>query len=71
MVWLKVLPPNIAGIRAYENAGFRPAGALRQSSYWLGQPCDELLMDALPTDFSGPSAVTALSTPAESSSPKA
>ncbi|MFD4700841.1 GNAT family N-acetyltransferase [Streptomyces niveus] len=59
MVWLKVLEPNGAGIAAYEKAGFRPSGRLRQSGYWLGQPVDELLMDALPEDFPGPSAVTA------------
>ncbi|MGW7575281.1 GNAT family N-acetyltransferase [Streptomyces sp. NPDC054765] len=58
MVWLKVLEPNRAGIAAYEKAGFRPSGRLRQSGYWLGQPVDELLMDALPEDFPGPSAVT-------------
>ncbi|MBZ6173359.1 GNAT family N-acetyltransferase [Streptomyces olivaceus] len=57
MVWLKVLEPNVAGIKAYEKAGFRPAGRLRQSGYWLGEPVDELLMDALPADFPGPSAV--------------
>lgn len=57
MVWLKVLEPNRAGIAAYEKAGFRQAGRLRQSGYWLGQPVDELLMDAVPADFPGPSAV--------------
>ena len=71
MVWLKVLPPNTAGIRAYENAGFRRAGSLRQSSYWLGQPCDEILMDALPSDFAGPSAVAALAAPVEARPTKA
>ncbi|WP_405408910.1 GNAT family N-acetyltransferase [Streptomyces decoyicus] len=57
MVWLKVLEPNQAGVTAYEKAGFRQAGRLRQSGYWLGKPVDELLMDALPADFPGPSAV--------------
>lgn len=51
MVWLKVLEPNIAGVRAYTAAGFRTAGRLRQAGYWLGQPCDELIMDALPSDL--------------------
>jgi diamine N-acetyltransferase len=51
MVWLKVLAPNKPGIRAYEKAGFRPAGTLREAGYWLGQICDEILMDALATDF--------------------
>ncbi|WP_232788976.1 GNAT family N-acetyltransferase [Streptomyces odonnellii] len=59
MVWLKVLEPNRAGIASYEKAGFRLSGRLRQSGYWLGQPVDELLMDALPEDFPGTSAVTA------------
>lgn len=59
MVWLKVLEPNRAGTAAYEKAGFRPSGRLRQSGYWLGKPVDELIMDALPMDFSGPSAVKA------------
>ncbi|MBL1095377.1 GNAT family N-acetyltransferase [Streptomyces coffeae] len=59
MVWLKVLEPNQAGIAAYEKAGFRKSGRLRQSGYWLGRPVDELLMDALPDEFPGPSAVTA------------
>ena len=57
MVWLKVLEPNQAGIAAYEKAGFRQAGRLRRSGYWLGREVDELLMDATPEDFPGPSAV--------------
>lgn len=56
MVWLKVLEPHRAAVRTYEKAGFRHAGRLRQAGYWLGEPCDELLMDALPADLSGPSA---------------
>jgi len=60
MVWLKVLEPNRAGIAAYEKAGFRPAGRLRQSAYWLGQPVDEILMDALPDEFRGPSAMATI-----------
>ncbi len=59
MVWLKVLAPNTAAIRAYEKAGFQHVGAVRQAGYWLGTVCDEILMDALATDFSGPSAITA------------
>jgi diamine N-acetyltransferase len=55
MIWLKVLEPNTPGIRAYTTAGFKPAGRLRQSGYWLGQPCDELIMDAVPKDYPGPS----------------
>lgn len=59
MVWLKVLEPNTAGIRAYEKAGFHEAGRLRKSGFWLGQPVDELMMDVLPEDFTGPSSVIA------------
>jgi RimJ/RimL family protein N-acetyltransferase len=55
MIWLKVLEPNTAGIRAYTTAGFKPAGRLRQSGYWLGQPCDELIMDAIREDYPGSS----------------
>lgn len=56
-IWLKVLAPNTAAIRAYEKAGFHHAGRMRAAGYWLGQPTDELIMDALPTDFPGPSAI--------------
>nr|WP_258018341.1 GNAT family protein [Streptomyces noursei] len=60
MVWLKVLAPNKAGIHAYEKAGFCAAGTIREAGYWLGQVCDELVMDALSREFSGPSQVTPL-----------
>jgi hypothetical protein len=48
MIWLKVLEPNVPGIRAYTTAGFKPAGRLRRSGYWLGKPCDELIMTRFP-----------------------
>jgi diamine N-acetyltransferase len=54
-VWLKVLANNTAGLRSYRKAGFLDAGRLRQSGYWLGQPVDEVLMDALAKDWAGPS----------------
>lgn len=57
MVWLKVLAPNVGAIRAYEKAGFQHVGAVRQAGYWLGQVCDEMVMDALASDFIGPSVV--------------
>jgi len=60
MVWLKVLEPNRAGVAAYAKAGFRKSGRLRQSGFWLGKPVDEIIMDALPEDFPGPSAVAAV-----------
>ncbi|WP_308401652.1 GNAT family N-acetyltransferase [Streptomyces roseoverticillatus] len=56
MVWLKVLALNTVGIAAYEKAGFKAAGRLWESGYWLGDPTDEIIMDALRRDFSGPSA---------------
>ncbi|MCC3768887.1 GNAT family N-acetyltransferase [Streptomyces sp. UNOC14_S4] len=57
--WLRVLEPNRAGIVAFGKAGFRFAGRLRKSGHWLGQCVDVLLMDALPEDFPGPSAMCA------------
>jgi diamine N-acetyltransferase len=57
MVWLKVLEPNTAGIHAYQKAGFKPAGRLRNAGYWLGQRVDELIMDATCEEFPGPSVV--------------
>lgn len=60
MVWLKVLAPNKAAVLAYEKAGFRTVGALREAGYWLGRVCDEIVMDALPADFPGPSVITPL-----------
>lgn len=42
---------DLARAGAYQKAGFRPAGRLRQSGYRLGRPCDELLMDAIADDF--------------------
>ncbi|MFJ4770422.1 GNAT family N-acetyltransferase [Streptomyces uncialis] len=60
MVCLKVLAPNRAGIRAYEKAGFRTVGALRQAGYWLGKVCDEIVMDAVADEFTGPSVITPL-----------
>ncbi|MCX4745305.1 GNAT family N-acetyltransferase [Kitasatospora sp. NBC_01287] len=60
MVWLKVLAPNKGGVRAYEKAGFRPAGMLREAGYWLGRVCDELIMDALAAQFAGPSVIAPL-----------
>ena len=60
-VWLQVLAPNAAAIRVYERAGFRLIGRRRQSGYWLGEICDEILMDAIPSEFPGPSVVRDLS----------
>lgn len=56
-VYLTVLAPNTRAISAYEKAGFRKSGERRNSGYWLGQRVNEVLMDAIPEDFPGPSAV--------------
>lgn len=58
-VYLSVIAQNIAGIRAYEKAGFKIVGTRRQSSWWLGQPADEVIMDAVPADYPGPRLVEA------------
>lgn len=56
-VWLTVLEPNAGAIRAYEKAGFKRQGIRRDSNMWLGQRVNEVLMDALPEEFEGPSQV--------------
>jgi diamine N-acetyltransferase len=50
-VILTVLAPNTTAIRAYQNAGFQRIGIRRDSGYWDGHPCDELLMDITPADL--------------------
>lgn len=55
-IYLTVLAPNEAGIRAYEKAGFRLIGRRRNSGMWAGSICDEVLMDAIPEDLTGSSA---------------
>lgn len=57
MVWLKVLEPNGAGRHAYAKAGFREVGTLRSAGQWKGRRCGEVLMDAVPEDFPGPSVI--------------
>jgi diamine N-acetyltransferase len=56
-IYLTVLAPNVAGVKAYTKAGFRHSGVRRQSGYWAGERVDEVLMDAIPADFPGISAV--------------
>jgi diamine N-acetyltransferase len=56
-VHLAVLEPNTAAIKAYEKAGFKIIGRRRDSGYWLNRQCDEILMDAVPADFPGPSVI--------------
>lgn len=62
-VYLTVLAPNKRAIASYEKAGFRKTGERRNSGYWLGQRVNEVLMDAIPEDFAGPSAVRDLIDP--------
>ncbi|MFI6580995.1 GNAT family N-acetyltransferase [Embleya sp. NPDC050493] len=47
-VYLTVLEPNVAGIRAYTRAGFQLIGHRRRSAVWAGKRVDEILMDAIP-----------------------
>ena len=56
-IYLSVLAPNEAGVKAYETAGFRRIGERRQSGSWLGEVVNEVLMDAIPADFPGASLV--------------
>lgn len=53
-VYLEVLANNTAAIRAYEKAGFRTVGTRRRTGSWLGQPADEVIMDAVPDEHTGP-----------------
>lgn len=56
-VYLSVIEPNTGAIRAYEKAGFKRQGIRRNSNLWLGQRVNEVLMDAIPDEFQGPSLV--------------
>ncbi|WP_435109545.1 GNAT family N-acetyltransferase [Nocardiopsis synnemataformans] len=56
-VHLSVIEPNTGAIRAYEKAGFTRQGVRRRSGQWLGQRVNEVLMDAVPEEFEGPSRV--------------
>ena len=50
-VMLTVLAHNIAGIRAYERAGFRVFGHRRQASRIGQRLCDLLYMECIATEF--------------------
>jgi diamine N-acetyltransferase len=50
-VMLHVLEPNVAAVRAYRAAGFQTIGVRRDCAYWGPQPCNEILMDAVPSDL--------------------
>jgi diamine N-acetyltransferase len=53
-VLLETLAWNVAGLTAYERAGFRRVGVRRGAVMSRGRPTDVVLMDAVPEDF-GPS----------------
>ena len=53
-VLLETLEWNVAGLTAYERAGFRRVGVRRGAVMSRGRPTDVVIMDAVPEDF-GPS----------------
>jgi diamine N-acetyltransferase len=53
-VFLRVFEYNLAGIRAYEKAGFRLVGVRRKSKFMGGKMWDMILMDAVAEDFESP-----------------
>jgi diamine N-acetyltransferase len=63
-IYLSVVASNVAGIRAYEKAGFKVIGRRRNSGYWLGEIVDHVFMDAIPEDFPGPSVLKHMVQPA-------
>jgi diamine N-acetyltransferase len=50
-VLLETLEWNLAGLTAYERAGFRRIGVRRGAVISRGRPTDMVLMDAVPEDF--------------------
>jgi diamine N-acetyltransferase len=50
-VLLETLEWNVAGLTAYERAGFRRVGVRRGARISRGRPTDVVLMDAVPEDF--------------------
>lgn len=52
-VMLRVYDYNLAGIRAYQKAGFREFGRRRQSHRFAGQRRDEIYMQCLASDYAG------------------
>jgi diamine N-acetyltransferase len=50
-VLLEVLDWNVAGLAAYERAGFRRVGIRRGAVMSRGRPTDVVIMDAVPQDF--------------------
>jgi RimJ/RimL family protein N-acetyltransferase len=50
-VLLETLDWNVAGLTAYERAGFRRIGIRRGAVMSRGRPTDMVIMDAVPQDF--------------------
>ena len=50
-VLLETLAWNVAGLTAYERAGFRRVGVRRGAVMSRGRPTDIVIMDAVPEDF--------------------
>jgi diamine N-acetyltransferase len=50
-VMLEALEWNVAGLTAYERAGFRRVGVRRGAAMSRGRPTNVVLMDAVPEDF--------------------
>ena len=50
-VLLETLEWNVAGLTAYERAGFRRVGVRRGAVMSRGRPTDVIIMDAVPEDF--------------------
>jgi RimJ/RimL family protein N-acetyltransferase len=50
-VLLETLDWNVAGLTAYERAGFRRVGVRRGAAMSRGRPTDIVIMDAVPQDF--------------------
>jgi len=50
-VLLVTLDWNVAGLKAYERAGFRRIGVRRGAVISRGRPTDLVMMDAVPQDF--------------------
>lgn len=53
-VMLRVFEYNLAGIRAYEKAGFQRVGIRRKSKFMGGRVWDTLVMDAVADEFDSP-----------------
>jgi len=53
-VMLKVYEFNLAGIRAYEKAGFRQFGRRRQATEMNGKPWDVIYMECIRDEFQSP-----------------